>query len=143
MPSTAMPAKIVALVILSATLLDTGTAVAAPPGSCRDLESSVEYLMERVTRSELTFIRNGKAHAGAEAAEHMGKKYDHFRKEIRTPEDFIRLAATKSLLSGKPYAVVTADGTHVPTANWLRAALEQCRAAAADNPAAVSERRGP
>ncbi len=116
---------------------------AAPVASCTDLESSVEYLMDQVARSELTFVRNGNPHTGPEAAEHMRKKYDHFRKDIYTPEDFIRLAATKSLLSGKPYTIVTTAGQEVPTADWLRAALRTCGAAAASPPAEPGGQESP
>ena len=47
---------------------------------------------------------------------------------------FIRLAATKSLLSGKPYTVVVREGEEIPTADWLHAALRACRAAAGTPP---------
>jgi len=40
-------------------------------------------------------------HSGKEAAEHIRKKYAHFKDQIATAEDFIALSATKSELSGK------------------------------------------
>ena len=119
------------LLTITASMLNTVAIAAAPTGSCRDLESSITYLVEQVARSNLTFIRNGTPHEGSEAAEHMLKKYRHFESKIRRPEDFIRLAGTRSLLSGKPYQVVTADGMKVPTADWLQARLDACRAAPA------------
>ncbi len=127
--------KIAYILLLPLALLTSYAANAVQPASCTSLENTVEYLMDQVTGSQLTFVRNGKPHKGPEAAEHMRKKYDHFRKDIHTPEDFIRLAATKSLLSGKPYTVVTTEGEEVPTADWLRAALRTCRAAAGTLPA--------
>ncbi len=135
MPSTAVPTTVLLILLLPLALLAPSTAKAAPPASCTSLESTVEYLMDQVARSQLIFVRNGKPHKGPEAAEHMRKKYVHFRKDIHTPEDFIRLAATKSLLSGKPYTIVTAEGEEVLTADWLRAALRACRAAAGTPPA--------
>ena len=36
-----------------------------------------------------------------EAAEHINKKYRHFRDDIDTPEKFIELCATGSLMTGK------------------------------------------
>ena len=124
-----MLTKIPRILLIFLALLTSYPAKAVPPAPCTSLENTVKYLMDQVARSQLIFVRNGNPHTGPEAAEHMGKKYDHFRKDIDTPEDFIRLAATRSLLSGKPYTVVVADGRHVPTADWLRAALRECRAA--------------
>ena len=82
----------------------------------------IEFLIRTVAQSKLDFIRNGEKHTSAEAAEHMREKYDYFRSKIETPEDFIRLCASKSLLSSKPYLVVTAHGT-IPTAKWLQEKL--------------------
>jgi len=48
-----------------------------------------------------------KSYSSEAAAEHARTKYRYFRSQIETPEDFIRLCATKSLISGKPYLVVT------------------------------------
>jgi len=114
--------------LLALVLSGLPPAHAVPPTTCTGLQTTVEYLMGQVAHSDLTFIRNGRPHTGAEAAEHMRKKYEHFRDEIKTANDFIDLAATKSLLSGSPYQVVTKEGEHVPTAEWLRAALRACRA---------------
>jgi Family of unknown function (DUF5329) len=36
---------------------------------------------------------------------YIKKKYDYFKTQIHTAEDFIALAATKSELSGRPYLV--------------------------------------
>ncbi len=130
-----MLTKIPHVLLISLALLTWCAAKAAPPTSCTSLESTVKYLMDQVARSQLTFVRNGKPHTGPEAAEHMRRKYEHFRKDIHTPEDFIRLAATKSLLSGKPYTVVATEGEKIPTADWLRAALRACPTAAGMPPA--------
>ena len=57
----------------------------------------------------------------------MQKKYEHFRNEIKTPEDFIRLAATKSLMSGNPYYVKLKNGEKITSETWLLKALEAYR----------------
>jgi hypothetical protein len=54
-------------------------------------------------------------------------KYEHFKAQIKTPEDFIRLAATKSLLTGQPYLVRTRDGKEMPLNTWLTDALREHR----------------
>jgi len=108
---------LLALVLFSATVC---------PGKIRaDAESTpqtIELLIKSVAQSRLMFVRNGKKHTSHEAAEHMREKYAYFRSKVKTPEDFIRLCASKSLLSGKPYLVVTHQGT-IPVAIWLRQKL--------------------
>jgi hypothetical protein len=55
----------------------------------------------------------------------------------KTPEDFIRLSATKSLMSGKPYMVKTKAGQLLKSETWLLKALEAYRhkeRGKADNP---------
>jgi hypothetical protein len=92
------------------------------------LEQTVDYLIDYVAESGRPLIRNGKRYSSAEGAEHMQKKYDHFRDRIDTPEDFIALAASKSLVTGKPYLVVIdAQGTTMPTSEWLEGVLAEYR----------------
>lgn len=57
----------------------------------------------------------------------MGKKRDHFRDRIRTPEDFIRLAGTKSELTGRPYLIRCGNNPPQPTAGWLTRELVRHR----------------
>jgi len=103
------------------------TPAPAPPRA-EDVTAVVEYLLARIAGSGLTFIRNGSEHTAAEAAAHIRDKYEHFKREIKTPEDFIDKAATKSMLSGKPYLVKLPDGTTRPAADWLRDLLAEYRA---------------
>lgn len=56
----------------------------------------------------------------------MRRKYEHFADRIRSPEEFIELAATRSILSGKPYTVRSEDG-EIPTAEWLLTLLAEYR----------------
>ena len=91
------------------------------------LDQTINYLIDRVRTSDVTFIRNGSPHTAAEAATHIKAKYDHFKKEIKTPEDFIRLSASKSLLTGKPYLVRAPGGKEVHLDAWLIEILKQHR----------------
>ena len=113
--------------MLFALLVNT-VAITAEPGQSTHLERSVRYLMNYVSSSGLTFIRNGDPHTASEAAEHMGKKYEHFKSEIKTPEDFIALCASNSLMTGKPYQVIDEKGKKMTTADWLRNVLAAYRA---------------
>jgi FPC/CPF motif-containing protein YcgG len=89
-------------------------------------------LINYTASSRLTFIRNGSEHTSVEAADLMRKKFAFVKKEVKTPEDFIRLAASESHLTGKPYLVKLPDGKSVPSAEWLSEALRKYRAAHAE-----------
>ena len=91
------------------------------------LEQTINYLLDYVGKSDATFIRNGQTHTPQEAANHIKAKYEHFKSEIKTPEDFIRLSASKSLLTGQPYLVRTADGKEMHLDAWLTEALKKHR----------------
>ena len=75
-------------------------------------------MIDRVAKSHLTFTRNGTEYSSQEAADHIRNKYEYFKSRIESPEDFIYVCASKSLESGKPYLVSTAQGK-VPVEKWL------------------------
>jgi hypothetical protein len=104
--------------------------VSIPVSAGENVPARIQDLLAFVENSGVTFIRNGKKHNATDAAEHLRKKRDHYQKDIRTPEDFIRLTATKSLMSGKKYQVVTREGKTLLASDWLLAALGRLRAAA-------------
>src|SRR5438105_10974920 len=95
--------------------------------AAESLDDSIKFLLDHVAKSDATFIRNGQKHTPQEAANHIKAKYEHFKSEIRTPEDFIRLSASKSLLTGQPYLVRTVDGKQMQLDAWLRTALKAHR----------------
>ena len=79
----------------------------------------VEHLLQFLRSSDCRMIRNGEAHDGEEAARHVQRKYDHFRNEISSTEDFIDLAASQSTISGKPYQVQCPGEPNRPSRDWL------------------------
>ncbi len=81
-------------------------------------EKVIAYLIDQVAKSHLTFIRNGTEYSSQEAADHIRNKYEYFKSRIETPEDFIHVCASKSLESGKPYLVSTAQGK-IAVEKWL------------------------
>ncbi|HKB91568.1 MAG TPA: DUF5329 domain-containing protein [Opitutaceae bacterium] len=91
----------------------------------------VSYLLDYVLHSDCVFIRNGSEHTAAEATNHLKSKYDYFKKDIKAPEDFIRLAATKSSMSGELYKVKLKDGREITSADWLTGILADYRKARA------------
>jgi hypothetical protein len=86
------------------------------------LETS--HLLNFVKHTPCQIIRNGKAYDGSGAVTHIQKKYDYFKDDIETTEQFIELSATKSTLSGKYYTVVCGDAQPLRTKDWL---LEELR----------------
>ena len=100
---------------------------AVPARVAESLEQTIAFLLHRIETADATFIRNGQAHTSQEAVAHVRAKSEHFKAQIKTPEDFIRLAATKSLLTGQPYLVRTRDGKETPLSTWLSNALREHR----------------
>ena len=105
----------------------TAAVSAEPVGGTNHLSETIQYLLNFVKTSDCIFIRNNKEHTSAEAASHMQKKYEHFKDRIKTPEDFIRLTATKSLMTGKLYYIKLKDGKKLSSEAWLLRALEEYR----------------
>ena len=87
------------------------------------VDATIRHLIDHVAGSGLTFLRNDNAYTPGKAAEHMEKKYRHFRDDITTPDDFIEMCASKSLMSGEPYRVIDPQGNAVRTSDWLRTEL--------------------
>ena len=90
----------------------------APSARAASPEAEIEHLLDVIAASPCAFIRNGVAYDGAQAAGHIKDKYDYYRDDIHSAEDFIALVASKSALTGKPY-LVKCDGTTEPAADWI------------------------
>ena len=86
----------------------------------------IQHLMDYIAGSQCRFIRNGKTYDAEAAQAHIQRKYDHIRRRVRTTEDFIDLAASRSTMSGEPYRVQCGAETLL-CADWLRAELERRR----------------
>jgi hypothetical protein len=99
---------------------------APPPTLAASPEAEIDHLLTFIAGSPCAFIRNGVAYDGAQAMGHIKDKYQHYREDIRSAEDFIALAASKSAMSGKPY-LVQCDGAEMPAADWLTQELSAFR----------------
>ena len=117
------PRCIPILSLILALTVGAAPAVRSADGTNKSAHT-IQYLLDFVKNSDCQFYRNNKQHTAGEAAAHMQKKYEHFKDEIKTPEDFIRLAATKSLISGKAYYVKLKSGEKITSEAWLLKALE-------------------
>jgi len=92
-------------------------------------DAEIDRLLQSLKTSGCKFERNGTWFEAGKAVEHLGGKRDYFQKKdkIRTTEDFIRLAASESSMSGKPYHVACPDKPVVESKNWLTAELTRIR----------------
>jgi len=97
------------------------------------LVRTIHHLLAYVEASNCVFIRNGKEHDSKEAAKHIRTKYDSFMISIKTPEEFIEKAASKSIISSQLYWVQCADHSPIPTAEWLTQELSNYRKAYPDS----------
>jgi len=93
-----------------------------------DRAAEIDYLFSFIGQSECVFIRNGDEHNAQDARKHIEKKYNYLKSRIESADDLIRLAATKSSFSGKPYKVRCGDEL-LTSEQWLQTALEDYRTA--------------
>lgn len=113
---------ILAIVVLSASLSFFSALNAA--GMPEAEREKIIYLLDEIEHSPFIFVRNGSEFSGAQARTHIQEKWDYAGNRIRTAEDFIRLVASESTLTGTPYYVRLKKGKQIEAASWLRARLE-------------------
>jgi hypothetical protein len=86
----------------------------------------IEHLIRAVEKlGNAKFVRNGSAYDAKAAADHLRLKLRNAGQRVKTAEDFIRLCASKSSVSGKPYQIRFADGRMQTSEAFLRAKLEE------------------
>jgi Family of unknown function (DUF5329) len=69
------------------------------------------------------FIRNGTAYSAKDAANHLRLKLRSAGSRVSTAEDFIRLCASASSVSGTPYQIRFSDGRTILSEAYLRQKL--------------------
>ena len=111
-------------IAIATLMLACGNAPADVPPAQR---AEVEHLIAFVRETECRIERNGKYYDGLAAVKHIEKKYAYFRDDIESTEDFIRLAASRSTLSGRAYTVICGDAEPIETQAWLLQELESLR----------------
>jgi hypothetical protein len=98
--------------------------VMAKSGS--DTMAEIDFLKSEIIHSSCVFTRNGVDYQGSEAITHINRKQLHFKDKITTTEDFVRLAASKSEMSGLNYTV-RCDHQKENLGNWLLKKLAMYR----------------
>ncbi|MDM0038339.1 DUF5329 family protein [Variovorax sp. J22G21] len=95
-------------------LLLAGTAGLAGATPSASEDKIIESLIQRVAaRANMVFLRNGNEYSAADAARHMREKYEYFKQEIVTAEDFILRCGTRSEMTKVTYKVRMAGGNAV------------------------------
>lgn len=109
-------------ICVSAVIVDTR--VVALPQTADEIRGLLEF----VEQSDCRFIRNGAEYSGPRARAHLERKLDYLesKNRVKSAEDFIDLAATKSSMSGRTYEVRCSDGTE-PAGIWLHRELQRQR----------------
>lgn len=91
-------------------------------------EQLIDSLIQRVGKmSSMIFLRNGSEYRAADAAKHMQAKYDYFKKELVTAEDFIQRCASRSEMTGQAYKVKLQDGAVHDASEFLNGELRALR----------------
>lgn len=109
---------------LLAMLLAPAMASATPDARA---EREIRQLIDSVSASGCTFLRNGEAHDPAAAAEHLAMKYGKARRYLDSTEEFIDKVASRSFLTGSEYRV-SCNGRETATGSWLGQRLQALRA---------------
>ena len=87
-------------------------------------KTRIEALLTHVAElSDAKFIRNGKEYDAKSAARFLRRKWEANEKQIHSAQSFIKVAATQSSTTGKPYLIRFKDGTTTPCAEYLTARL--------------------
>ncbi|MCF2859800.1 DUF5329 domain-containing protein [Pseudoalteromonas sp. SMS1] len=90
------------------------------PLSClANVSSEIDHLLKFVEQSGCQYERNGHLHSAVEARAHITKKYNYYRSDIESAEDFVKYAATKSTLSGKFYKIHCPEEQVALSKDWL------------------------
>ncbi len=97
--------------------------------SFANTEQEIQHLLKYVGNTNCQYERNGSVHTGAEAVKHIEKKYNYFKDDIVSAEDFIKYSATKSRMSGKYYLILCQDQTPIKSKDWLLTELMHYRIA--------------
>jgi hypothetical protein len=86
----------------------------------------IQHLLDYIGGSGCTFVRNGVESDGAAARKHVATKYGYAGNRVRSAEDFIRLAASRSGITGEPY-VVRCGSARSLSEDWLMDELRRYR----------------
>ena len=89
-------------------------------------KKKIEFLISSVENLKgAKFIRNGSEYDGKKAAEHLRLKIKNSGGRVQTADDFIRLCASQSYMTGKPYMIRLVDGKTIKSEKYFREKLKE------------------
>ena len=89
-------------------------------------KKKIEFLISSVENLKgAVFIRNGSEYDGKAAAEHLRLKLKNAGGRVQTAEDFIRLCASQSYITGKPYLIRLSNGKTIKSEEYFREKLKE------------------
>jgi hypothetical protein len=86
----------------------------------------IQHLLDYISGSGCTFVRNGVESDAPAARKHIQAKYAYATGHVGSPEEFIRLVASRSSMTGEPY-VVRCGSTQFLSGDWLTDELRRYR----------------
>jgi hypothetical protein len=90
-------------------------------------QRKIEFLISSVEKLRgARFVRNGSEHGAKEAAAHLRMKLKTAGDKVKTADDFIKLCASRSSVTGVAYLIRFSDGTTIKSAEYFQAILEEC-----------------
>ncbi len=88
-------------------------------------QAKFQYLLERIRKSPLQFVRNGEKFDGARAAKHLHWKLSRKGGGIKTASEFIDKIASESSRSGSPYLLKVSDQETYPLRDIMNNELQR------------------
>ena len=89
-------------------------------------ERKIQYLIAIIENlHDAQFVRNDVAYEARAAADHLRLKRRSAGSNVATADDFIRLCASVSSMSGTPYQIRFSDGRVVSSEAFLRQRLAE------------------
>jgi hypothetical protein len=92
-------------------------------------QTEIAHLFTQMQQSNCRFGRNGSWYSAEEAVRHVDRKYQYLLKRaaIRSTENFIARAASRSSTSGKAYRMQCGESSAVESGQWFRSELNAFR----------------
>ena len=90
-------------------------------------KKKIEFLLSSVENLKgAKFIRNGSEYDdGKAAADHLRMKLKTAGSRVKNSDDFIRLCASRSYITGKPYMIRLSNGKTIKSEEYFREKLKE------------------
>jgi hypothetical protein len=90
-------------------------------------KKKIEFLLSSLENLKgAKFIRNGSEYDdGKAAAAHLRMKLQYAGSRVQTADDFIKLCASRSYITGKPYMIWLPNGKTIKSEEYFREKLKE------------------